>query len=62
MVTIVACFSTTFKIWNTFMVGKIEINNQRLNKVKISNVQPTRDLSVITKDEFRIKIKLVLDL
>jgi hypothetical protein len=44
------------------MVGKIEINNQRLNKVKISNVQPTRDLSVITKDEFRIKIKLVLDL
>ncbi len=44
------------------MVGKIEINNQRLNKVKISIVKTIRNLGEITKDEFRIGIKLVLDL
>jgi hypothetical protein len=62
MVTVITRLSTTSKIWDTFIVGKFEINNQRLNKVKINNVKTTRDLGVIIEDEFRIGIKLVLDL
>jgi hypothetical protein len=30
--------------------------------MKISNMKTTRDLGVITKNEFKIEIKLVLDL
>ncbi len=62
MVAIVTRFSTTFEIWNAFLVGKVEINNHILNKVKISNLKTIKDLGVITKDEFRIKIILVLDM
>jgi hypothetical protein len=62
MATLAACFSTTFDIRNTFLVGKVEINNHRLNKVKISNLKTTKDLGVIIKDKFRIRIKSILDL
>jgi hypothetical protein len=62
MAIIATHFSTTFEIWNTFLVGKVEINNDKLNKVKTNNLKTTKDLGVITKDEFRIGIILVLDL
>ncbi len=44
------------------MVGKVEVNNQRLNKVKINNLKIVRDLGVIIKDEFKIRIRSILDL
>jgi ribosomal protein L30E len=62
MVTVAACFSTTFDIRNTFLIVKVEINNHRLNKVKISNLKTTKDLGVIIKDKFRIGIISILDL
>ncbi len=62
MVTIVVHSSTTFDIRNAFLANKVEINNHRLNKVKISNFNTTKDLRVIIKDEFRIRIRSILDL
>ncbi len=50
MAIVVACFSTTSKIQDAFMVGKVEVNNQRLNKVKISNLTIVRYLGVIIED------------
>jgi hypothetical protein len=37
-------FFTTSEIRNAFMVGKVEINNQRLNKVKFNNLKIARNL------------------
>jgi hypothetical protein len=62
MVTIVVYFSTTSDIQNTFLVSKVEINNHRLNKVKISNLKTTKDVRVIIKNEFKIRIRSILDL
>jgi len=62
MVTIVVYFSTTSDIQNTFLVSKVEINNHRLNKVKISNLKTTKDVCVIIKNEFKIRIRSILDL
>jgi hypothetical protein len=62
MPAIVARFSTTFEIWNAFLTGKVEINNHILNKVKINNLKTTKDLGVITKDEFKINIISILDM
>jgi hypothetical protein len=62
MAIVVVRFSTTLKIRDAFMAGKVEINNQKLNKVKINNFKITRDLGVIIEDEFRIRFKSILDL
>jgi autotransporter adhesin len=62
MVIVGVHFSTTSKIWNAFLTSKVETNNQRLNKVKISNLKKLINLGVITKNEFRIGIILFLDL
>ncbi len=39
MVIVAIHFSTTSEIWNAFLISKVETNNQRLNKVKISNLK-----------------------
>ncbi len=62
MAIVVIRFSTTSEIQDAFMDGKVEINNQRLNKVKINNLKIVRDLGVIIKHEFRIGIRSILDL
>jgi hypothetical protein len=62
MVTIVVHFSTTSNIKNAFLVSKVEINNHKFNKVKINNLKTTKDLGVIIEDEYRIKVRSILDL
>jgi hypothetical protein len=52
---------TTFEIEDTFLVGKVKINNERLNKVKINNLKTLKKLIDITKDEFKIGIKTLLN-
>jgi hypothetical protein len=54
MVIIIIHFSTTFDIQNAFLVSKVEINNHRLNKVKISNLKTIKDLGVIVEDKIRL--------
>jgi hypothetical protein len=53
---------TTFEIQDTFLVGKVKINNERLNKVKIKNLKTFKKLTIISKDEFIIVIKTILNL
>jgi hypothetical protein len=38
----------------------MEINNEKLNKVKISNLKVAKKLSVITKKIFRLGVKVIL--
>jgi hypothetical protein len=38
-----------------FLAIKTDINHERNNKVKINNLKATRELGVITKEEFKIK-------
>jgi hypothetical protein len=62
MAIVVAHFSPTFDIRNVFLASKVQINNHKLNKVKINNLKTTEDLDVIIEDEFRIGIRSILDL
>jgi hypothetical protein len=59
MAIVVTHFSTTSEIRDAFMANKVEINNQRLNKMKINNLKITRDLAPIIENKFRIRIILV---
>ncbi len=56
MATMAFCFYITFKISNIFLDSKVEINNERLNKVKINNLKVVRKLGVIIEKEFKIGI------
>jgi hypothetical protein len=58
MVAMAFCLYTTFKISNIFLAIKVEINNERLNKVKINNLKVVRKLGVIIEEEFKIGIKI----
>jgi hypothetical protein len=53
MATMASCFSITFQIRDTFLANKVEIDYEKLNKVKINNLKVVKKLSVITKEEFR---------
>lgn len=48
MAIMVSHFSTIFENWDAFLIGKVEINNKKDNKMKINNLEATRDLSIIT--------------
>jgi hypothetical protein len=62
MVTMAFHIFTTFGIRDTFSVGKVKINNEKLNKVRINNLKTLEKLTIITKDEFIIGIKTILKL
>ncbi len=62
MVTMTSHFASTFKIWNAFLMGKMKINNEQKKKIKINNLKVIKNLGVILKEEFRSKVKVVLDL
>ncbi len=62
MATMTSHFASTFKIWNAFLMGKMKINNEQKKKIKINNLKVIKNLGVILKEEFRSKVKVVLDL
>jgi hypothetical protein len=43
-------------------MGKMKINNEQKKKIKINNLKVINNLGVILKEEFRSKVKVVLDL
>jgi hypothetical protein len=43
-------------------MGKMKINNEQKKKIKINNLKVIKNLGVILKEEFRSKVKVVLDL
>jgi hypothetical protein len=62
MVTIASRFSTTSQILDTSLIGKVEINNEKLNKVKINNLKATRELGIIMEEEFILGVRAILHL
>jgi len=60
MSTMAFHFISTSKIWNVFLVGKVKINNEWKNEVNINNLEIIRDLSVISKEEFRSKVTTII--
>jgi hypothetical protein len=47
MATMASHFSTTSQIRDAFLLGRVEINNEKLKKVKTSNFKVVKGLSVI---------------
>jgi hypothetical protein len=43
-------------------MGKMKINNEQKKKIKINNLKAINNLDAILKEEFRSKVKVVLDL
>jgi hypothetical protein len=60
MATMAFHFISTSKIRNVFLVGKMKINNEWKNEVNINNLEIIRDLSVISKEEFRSKVTTII--
>jgi hypothetical protein len=48
MATIANQFSSTSDITDVFLLGKMDINNERKNKVKISNLKMAKTLRMIS--------------
>jgi hypothetical protein len=46
MAMVASHFSSTFEIYNVFLVSKVEINNEWKKKIKIKNLKASRYLSV----------------
>jgi hypothetical protein len=55
MATMAFHFISTSKILDAFLVGQVKINNEWKNKVNINYLKTIRNLSVISKEEFRSK-------
>ncbi len=45
-----------------FWLGKININHERKSKIKSNNLKTIRDFKVILKEEFKAKVKTILEL
>ncbi len=54
------CFSTTSQIQDASLASKVEINNEKLNKMKICNMKIVKKLGVIIEEEFRSRVKALL--
>jgi hypothetical protein len=46
-------FASTYDIRNVFLIRKMEINNEQKMKIKTNNIKAIRDLSIISKKEFK---------
>ncbi len=62
MVIVASHFSMTFQIRDAFLVGKVEINNEKLNNVKISNLKVVKELDVIIEEKFRSRVRGIMHL
>ncbi len=62
MALVVAQFATTFELWNAFLAGEVDIKNEWEKKMKIQNLKKTKNLGVMTKEEFKLKVREILNL
>jgi hypothetical protein len=53
MAIVASYFPTTSQIWDAFLDGNVEINNEKLNNTKINNLKIVKKLSVIIEEEFK---------
>jgi len=55
-------FQSSSEKRDALVAAKLEISNEKKNKVKISNLKAARDLGVITDEEFKAQVKSLLKL
>jgi hypothetical protein len=48
MATMASQFSSTFDVNDVFLLRKMDINNERKNKVKFSNLKMAKNLTMIS--------------
>jgi hypothetical protein len=52
MVTMASQFSSTSDVCDAFLMGKIHINRDKENKIKINNLKMAKYLGVTLEEEF----------
>jgi hypothetical protein len=55
--TMASCFQVSLEICDALLVTKMDINHERKNKVKISNLKVAQKLRIILEEEFRAQVK-----
>jgi hypothetical protein len=56
-----AQFATTFEKQNSFLVGKVDQKNEWKREMKIQNLKKVKNLGVMTKEEFKLKVRAILN-
>jgi len=62
MATMASWLLSTFDVHDFFWLGKIKIDHERKSKIKSNNLKTFRDLKVILKEEFKAKVRTILEL
>lgn len=62
MATMASQFYLTFDICIVFLLPSMNINCEKKNKIKTNKLKMARDLKVISKEEFKIKVRVILEL
>jgi hypothetical protein len=62
MATMANRFSFTSNVHDAFLLGKMDINYERNNKVKVNHLKMLKDLNMISQKQFRIEVKAILEL
>jgi hypothetical protein len=60
--TMASQFSFMFDVCDAFLLGNMDINHERKNKVEINNLNMAKYLGMISKKEFKLEIKAILEL
>jgi hypothetical protein len=55
-------FSLTSNVHDALLLGKMDINCERKNKVKINHLKKHKHLNMISQQEFRIEVRAILEL
>jgi hypothetical protein len=62
MASIATHFSSTFDVYDAFLLGEMDINHGRKNKVKTNDLKIGRELQIILKEEFRFEVREMLNM
>ncbi len=60
--TMASQFSSMSNVSDAFLLGKMDINCERINKVNFNNLKMVQDLNLISKEKFRAKVRAILEL
>jgi hypothetical protein len=62
MASMATHFSSTSNVHDAFLISKMDINHDKNNKIKITNLEITRELGIILEDKFKAKVGAILDM
>jgi hypothetical protein len=62
MATMASQFYLTFDICIVLLLHNMNINCEKKSKIKSNKLKMARDLKVISKEEFKIKVRVILEL